>query len=71
MSLGNNIHIMMFYGRSENVNLTYSIKVITIIFLYFQSIVLAYHQEAKTIEFIQCLINFEETFNRRPNCVPK
>ena len=32
MSLGD-VHIMMFYGHPENVNLTHSIKFITIIFL--------------------------------------
>ena len=32
MSLGD-IHIMMFYGRPENINLTHSIKFITITLL--------------------------------------
>ena len=32
MSLGH-VYIMMFYGRSENVNLTHSLKPITITFL--------------------------------------
>ena len=41
---------IMLYGPRENVNLTRSIEFITIT-------VSTYHQEAKTIEFIQCLIN--------------
>ena len=28
-----------------------------------------YHQEAKAIEFIQCLINFGVTSQGRPNCI--
>ena len=30
-----------------------------------------FHQEIKTIEFIQCLINFAETSQGRANCVRK
>ena len=65
MSL-DDVHIMMFYGSPENVNLTDSIKFIT---LTFESIVLVHHQEAKTTEFIPCLINFGETSQGRPNCI--
>ena len=53
MSLGD-IRIMMFYGRPENVNLTHSVKFITITFLNYSSSV---SLRKKTIEFIQCLIN--------------
>ena len=81
MSL-DDVHIMMFYGSPENVNLTRSIKFITIKFYNYKSyrisvyhnlsiIASVYHQEAKTIEFIQCLIHFRETFQVRPNCVLK
>ena len=36
MSLGD-VRIMMFYGRPENVNLTHSVKFITITFLNYSS----------------------------------
>ena len=67
MSQGD-VHIMMFYRRPKNVNLTHSTKFITITFL---SIVSVYHQEAKTIQFIQCPINFRETSQGRTSCVQK
>ena len=67
MSVGD-VHIMMFYGSPENVNLTQSIKFISEIF---QSIILANHQETKAIDFIQCLINFRETSQGRPDYVLK
>ena len=31
----------------------------------------AHHPEEKAIEFIQCLINFEETSKERPNYILK
>ena len=67
MSLGD-VHIIMFYGCPENVSLTRTIKFITITFL---KIVSAYQQEAKTIKFIQCLMNFGETSQGHPNYVLK
>ena len=54
MSLGD-VRIIMFYGRLNNFNVTYSIKFITLLFS-----VSAYHQEAKAIELIQYFINFGE-----------
>ena len=54
MSLAD-VHIMMFYGCPENIILTHSTKFITITLLKCS---LAYHQEIKTIEFIQYLIEF-------------
>ena len=59
---------MVFCGRPENVNLTYSIKFILV---FTKGIVSVNHQEAKAIEFIQCLINFGETSQERPNSVLK
>ena len=58
MSLAD-VRIVMFHGRPENLNLTHSIKFITIKFL--KNIVLAYKEEAKTTEFIQCRSSFWET----------
>ena len=55
MSLAD-VRIVMFHGRPENLNLTHSIKFITIKFL--KNIVLAYKEEAKTTEFIQCRSSF-------------
>ena len=66
LSLGE-VHIMMFYGSSKNVNLTDSIKFITATFLKYRGSI----QEAKTFGVILCLINFEEAFQGRPNCVLK
>ena len=66
LSLGD-VHIMMFYGSSKNVNLTDSIKFITATFLKYHDSV----QEAKTFGVILCLINFGEAFEGRPNCVLK
>ena len=68
MSLGD-VHIMMFYGLPENLNLTHFIKCITIKFLKYSFSVPS--EIAKTIEFIQCLINFEETSQGRPNFILK
>ena len=65
MSLGD-VHIMIFDGHSENVNLMYSIKFITITPLRYSFNRLP---GKKTIEFIQFLINFGETSQGRPNCV--
>ena len=60
--------IMMFYGRPENVNLTHSIKFIIITFLkYSFSVPLG----RKKTEFIQCLINFGQTSQKRPNSSTK
>ena len=67
MSLGD-IHIMMFYGRPENINLTHSIKFITITLLKYS---FSEPTRKKTIEFTQCLRNFGETSQGRPNCVLK
>ena len=72
MSLGD-AHIMMFYGRPESVNLRHNTKFITITFtitfITITSINSVYHQEAKTIDFIKCLIIFGETSQGRPDCV--
>ena len=57
MSLGD-VHIVMFYGRPENVNLIHSIKFITITFLEYS---FKRTTRKKAIVFIQCVINFEET----------
>ena len=57
MSLGD-IHIMIFYGRSENINLTHSIKFITITLL---SIVSVNQQEKKQLS----LPNVSEISERR------
>ena len=72
MSLGD-AHIMMFYGRPESVNLRHNTKFITITFtitfITITSINSVYHQEAKTIDFIKCLIIFGETSQESPDCV--
>ena len=72
MSLGD-AHIMMFYGRAESVNLTHNTKFITITFtttfITITSIISVYYQEAKTIDFNQCLIILGETSQGQPNCV--
>ena len=57
MSLGD-IHIMIFYGRPENINLTHSIKFITITLL---SIVSVNQQEKKQLS----LPNVSEISERR------
>ena len=64
MSLGD-VHIMMFYGRPKNVKFILRSQIHSITFIK------AYHQEAKIIEFIQCLINFGEASQRRSNYVLK
>ena len=48
MSL-DDVHIMMFHGSPEKINLEHSIKFITVTL---QSIVSVYHQDTKAIEFI-------------------
>ena len=60
---------MMFYGRPKNVNLTHSVKGITITFLKYSFIVPP--EKKKTVEFIQCLTNLGATCQGRPNCVIK
>ena len=67
MSLAD-VRIMMFYRRSDNLNVTYSIKFITITFLKYSFSV---PSRSKNNQFIQCLINFGETSQRRPNSVLK
>ena len=67
MSLGD-VHIVMFYGRPENVNLIHSIKFITIIFLENS---FKRTTRKKAIEFIQRVINFEETSQGCSNYILK
>ena len=67
MSLGD-VYIVMFYGRPENVNLIHTIKFITIIFLEYS---FKRTTRKKAIEFIQRVINFEETSQGCPNYILK
>ena len=71
MSLGD-AHILMFYGRPENVNLTHSVKFYTITFLKDSFGVpprRVYSELSHTS--LTCLITFEETSQGRPNYVLK
>ena len=67
MSL-DDVHIMTFYERPENITLTHFIKFTTTTFLTYSFRV---PPGSKIIEFIQFLINFGETSQGRSNCILK
>ena len=60
--------IMMFCACPENVSLTHSTKFITVTFLRYSFRV---PPGNKNNQVYQCLINFRETSQGRPNCVLK